>query len=197
MALIYHFIQWLNHLGIKVDTNILSTPHDFIHLAPLFELVDLEKVMNDKNYWIVLKIDLKNKYNEIKNEVASQRVDQLLSIIWEQAGVTVNAEILHPYRNAMIVRVTYEQTLVFEDVIDKLCDQLNKDRQFRSHVCMQYIEDELWPALTVVSVIKHIDTLFLNFCSVENKSPDKLLMKKLAVIVKVAVAKKRKEAGKK
>lgn len=193
MAMIYHLIECLNQLGIKMDVDIFTLSDDDFDFSPLLDLVDLKKVMKNKNYLNALKNDLKNKYNEIKNEFANSRVDQLLSFIWEQAGVTVSVETLYPFRNAMINAFTYEATLVYVDVIDEFCDHLNKARITGSYVSKKYIKEEMWPALTVHCTIKNIANIFMNCCTVEHK----LLMQTLSVIVKVGVDEKKKIAGKK
>lgn len=200
MPIVYLFIHYLNGLGIKIDDDIVSAIDTNKYFSPLFDLLDSKKVMRDKNYWFVLKNDLRKKYNEIKHEIASDRVDKLLNNILEQAGVTINGETLYPLRNAMIDAVAYEQNVVYEEAIVEFCDYLYYAKKNSkktpsstpSDLSKKYIEEELWPTLTMRCAFKNFVDLCMHLSSVENK----LLMEKLSAVVKDAVDEKRNEAEK-
>lgn len=109
----------------------------------------------------------------------------------EHAGVTIQAELLYPFRNAIISGFEYEETLVYEDVINKFCDYLDKARKSRSYISMKYIEEQFWPTLMITCALQN-GNVYLNV-----SDEHKFMMQMLSDIVKNAVDKKRNRAGKK
>lgn len=182
MAMIFHLIECLNGLGMnKIETKQIFAASTVIDHSPFLNLVHLNKVFKDKNYTDKLKVDLKKKYFEIRNDLANLRIDRLLTFIWNEIGVTMRDDSLYPFRNAMLVGFVDEQTRIYEEVIEKFCNQLCAARKARSHVCKESINEMVWPILMIEASLKHGGKGSSNL----NPS-DKLLMKKLAAVTKFA-----------
>lgn len=149
-------IECLNHLGIKIDTDLIFEAYSEIvgsSEGSSILKVDLDKVWKDlgedENYVTVFKEDLKKNYFEIRNELANTTIDTLLGIIWKQIGFGFKAEDLYPFRSAIMNGFVKEQTVIYEEVIDQFCEHLMNmaQREGSANVDKKYVEGDLWPGL--------------------------------------------------
>lgn len=184
MAMIFHFIECLKCLGMKIRMKNIFASSTVIDHSPFLNIVHLKKVLHDKDYVNKLKIDLKKKCVEIRNDLANERIDALLCIIWDEIGVVMEEEALYPFRNAMLVGFVDEQTTIYEEVIDKFCDYLKASRRRGFHVCKESINELVWPVLLMEAFMKHGGK-----GTSHSSASDEMLMKKLSVILKVSADK--------
>lgn len=190
MSLILHFIECLNHFGYKIEKKPIFAAYSEIDDS--FSLkIDYHKLMKDENYGGVFKESLKSKYFEMKNELASTKVDKLLDIIWEHIGIRIKGKTLYPFRSAIMNGFVNEQTVIYEGVIDEYCHHLMILSQGTiSQTAKEHIEGEFWSGL----ILGHFIDCYEN-CS--NSFEDKRMMKTLAAAIKVQVDQKINNAGKK
>lgn len=178
--MIYHFIECLKRLGFKIRMEVFITAHLVTDHSSLLSIIKLEKI-HDKNYLTELKNDLKMKYCEIRNDMVNSKMEAFLHLIWGQIGITMCDDAFYPFRNAMMVGFLNEQNLIYDEVFDQFCDHMNMARKTKSHVCMEYVKQFLWPTLLTASTIQHGGKGAFN-----SSAEDKLLMKKLSVTIKLA-----------
>lgn len=195
MAMIFHLVECLNHLGFKVKIEAIVGAHEVIDNSFLLSGIDMNKVKKVKKYLTELKVDLKKKYFEIRATMAKCKVDVLLHAIWGQIGISMTDDAIYPFRNAMITEFLNEQNLIYDEVIDELCLFLKKTKQSSAHssisMDMVYLQMMLLPALFLGASMKHGGK-----GSTKCSDADKILMKQLSVMIKVAADtfKKRKPA---
>lgn len=138
--MIIYLLEMMNKMGIKI-----SLQHFNINLTnseKLMKVID-DRVSKKKISMTEFKKRIRHIYIEGRQTSAESYFDEVFQYIFAHFGITLNEEIMYPYRNAIIKDMIIEQQMIYDETIDYFFHEI----EFGNDISMIHLLLVKMPAL--------------------------------------------------